>query len=84
MATTFADLGLGDEVLRAVTDAGYSTPTPIQEKAIPAKTKKRIGSIMTRELVYRLLSPLNPTKTLLFINMKRRRGKNKPAEKGFK
>ncbi len=36
MTTTFADLGLGDEVLRAVTDAGYSTPTPIQEKAIPA------------------------------------------------
>lgn len=32
---TFADLGLSDELLRAVGDAGYSTPTPIQEKAIP-------------------------------------------------
>jgi len=31
----FADLGLGDEVLRAVSDAGYESPTPIQEKAIP-------------------------------------------------
>jgi len=31
----FADLGLGEEVLRAVSDAGYETPTPIQEKAIP-------------------------------------------------
>ncbi len=32
---SFADLGLSEEVLRAVTDAGYSDPTPIQEKAIP-------------------------------------------------
>ncbi len=35
MATSFEDLGLGPEVLRAVSDAGYTTPTPIQEKAIP-------------------------------------------------
>jgi superfamily II DNA/RNA helicase len=33
--TTFADLGLSPEVLRAVEDVGYTTPTPIQEKAIP-------------------------------------------------
>ena len=32
---SFADLGLGDEVLKAVSDAGYSEPTPIQESAIP-------------------------------------------------
>lgn len=32
---SFADLGLSDEVLRAVSDAGYTDPTPIQEKAIP-------------------------------------------------
>jgi len=32
---SFADLGLGAEVLRAVDDAGYREPTPIQEKAIP-------------------------------------------------
>jgi len=32
---TFEDLGLGDKVLKAIADAGYSTPTPIQEKAIP-------------------------------------------------
>jgi len=35
MPTTFTDLGLGDDVLRAVHDAGYENPTPIQEKAIP-------------------------------------------------
>jgi len=32
---TFADLGLSDQLLRAVTEAGYDTPTPIQAQAIP-------------------------------------------------
>ena len=31
----FAGLGLGEPVLNAITDAGYSTPTPIQAEAIP-------------------------------------------------
>jgi len=35
MTETFADLGLGEGILRAVADAGYSKPTPIQQKAIP-------------------------------------------------
>ncbi len=32
----FADLGLSDELLRAVTESGYSEPTPIQASAIPS------------------------------------------------
>ena len=32
---TFSDLGLRPELLRAVGDAGYTTPTPIQEQGIP-------------------------------------------------
>ena len=32
----FADLGLSDELLRAVDEAGYSEPTPIQASAIPS------------------------------------------------
>ncbi|MGE4431684.1 MAG: DEAD/DEAH box helicase [Sphingobium sp.] len=32
---TFADLGLSDELLKAVEEAGYNTPTPIQAQAIP-------------------------------------------------
>jgi len=32
---TFADLGLSDELLRAVADSGYGEPTPIQRAAIP-------------------------------------------------
>jgi ATP-dependent RNA helicase RhlE len=34
-ATSFAELGLSPEILRAVTEAGYTTPTPIQAQAIP-------------------------------------------------
>jgi ATP-dependent RNA helicase RhlE len=33
---SFADLGLKPELLRAVDEKGYSVPTPIQAKAIPA------------------------------------------------
>ena len=33
---SFADLGLSPELLRAVSEKGYSTPTPIQSQAIPA------------------------------------------------
>jgi superfamily II DNA/RNA helicase len=32
----FADIGLSDELLRAVTEAGYTEATPIQEQAIPS------------------------------------------------
>ncbi len=34
-ALTFSSLGLSPKVLSAVTDAGYTTPTPIQAGAIP-------------------------------------------------
>ena len=32
----FADLGLSDELVRAVADSGYDTPTPIQRGVIPS------------------------------------------------
>src|SRR4028119_345825 len=41
---SFADLGLSDELLRAVTEAGYDEPTPIQRQAIPSV-------LMMRDLV---------------------------------
>ena len=34
-ATSFIELGLSPEILRAVTESGYTTPTPIQVQAIP-------------------------------------------------
>lgn len=33
--TTFSDLGLSPDVLKAIDEVGYTTPTPIQEEAIP-------------------------------------------------
>lgn len=40
----FSDLGLSDELVKAVTEIGYTVPTPIQEKAIPVV-------LMARDLV---------------------------------
>ena len=33
---SFADLGLSDQLLRAVEESGYTEPTPIQQQAIPS------------------------------------------------
>ncbi len=33
--TTFQSIGIEENILRAVTDMGFETPTPIQEQAIP-------------------------------------------------
>src|SRR5260370_26559864 len=37
----FNELGLSPELLQAVTDAGYTTPTPIQHQAIPVVASGR-------------------------------------------
>ena len=37
----FSELDLSPEVLQAVSDAGYITPTPIQEQAIPHVKRER-------------------------------------------
>ena len=41
---SFADLGLSDELLRAISDAGYTEPTPIQRAAITP-------ALMNRDLI---------------------------------
>ena len=52
---TFADLHLSDELLRAVTESGYTEPTPIQREAIPCV-------LMNRDLIgiaqFRTLQPV--------------------------
>jgi len=37
----FSDLGLSPEVLKAITETGYETPTPIQEQSIPVVMQGR-------------------------------------------
>jgi ATP-dependent RNA helicase DeaD len=46
---TFDDLGLSEPVRRAITDAGYESPTPIQSRAIPVMLAGRdlIGQAQT-------------------------------------
>lgn len=46
---TFATLGLTQEVLKAVIESGYETPTPIQAQAIPVVLAKRdvLGAAQT-------------------------------------
>jgi superfamily II DNA/RNA helicase len=39
---SFADLGLAQDLLRAVADTGYTVPTPIQAQAIPQVLKGAI------------------------------------------
>jgi ATP-dependent RNA helicase DeaD len=47
--TTFADLGLAEDILAALRDVGYESPSPIQEQAIPVLLDGRdvIGQAQT-------------------------------------
>ena len=47
--TTFADLGLAEDILAALKDVGYESPSPIQEQAIPVLLEGRdvIGQAQT-------------------------------------
>jgi superfamily II DNA/RNA helicase len=49
LSLNFSDLGLSDELSRAVADLGYTSPTPIQEKSIPIVLMGRdiLGSAQT-------------------------------------
>ena len=37
----FTDLGLAPTLLKAIEEKGYTTPSPIQEKAIPEVMKRK-------------------------------------------
>ena len=43
--TSFNDFGLKDEILTAILELGYVSPTPIQEKIIPILLKEKIDII---------------------------------------
>ena len=73
---SFEALGLAPEVLQAVTEAGYTTPTPIQRQAIPIAMKGRdlIGlaqtgtgktAAFTLPIVHRLLGGPRRTRALV-------------------
>ena len=65
---TFADLGLSEPLVRAVSDEGYTTPTPIQARAIPVLLKGRdllgqaqTGKGKTAAFALPLLNALDPS-----------------------
>jgi superfamily II DNA/RNA helicase len=55
---TFADLGLSDELLRAVNEAGYDTPTAVQKQAVPSV-------LMMRDLI--AIAQTGTGKTAAFV-----------------
>ena len=68
--SSFQSLGLNDNILRAVTECGYTTPTPIQEQAIPTVMKghdllaaAQTGTGKTAGFTLPLLHNLSSTKT---------------------
>jgi len=74
--TSFAELDLAPELMRAVTDAGYTAPTPIQARAIPlvlrgrdvmglAQTGTGKTAAFTLPIVQRLLGGPRRTRALV-------------------
>jgi ATP-dependent RNA helicase RhlE len=68
--TSFQSLGLSDNILRAVTECGYTTPTPIQQQAIPTVmaghdllAAAQTGTGKTAGFTLPLLHKLSQTKT---------------------
>ncbi|MDE2598652.1 MAG: DEAD/DEAH box helicase [Rhodocyclaceae bacterium] len=66
---TFADLGLADALLRALSDIGYETPSPIQAKCIPLLLEghdilgeAQTGTGKTAAFALPLLSLIDPSK----------------------
>lgn len=50
----FAQLGLNEHILKALTDVGYETPSPIQAKSIPELLAGRdiLGQAQTLSLIH--------------------------------
>src|ERR1700751_1082229 len=41
MAQTFAELGLSEQIIKAITELGFTEATPVQEQTIPLLTSKK-------------------------------------------
>src|SRR5690349_4751094 len=67
MATTFANLGLSQATLKALTGLGYEEPTPIQERAIQVMleggdliAQAQTGTGKTAAFALPIIEKLNP------------------------
>jgi superfamily II DNA/RNA helicase len=85
---TFAELGLHEAVLNALTDAGYATPTPVQAQAIPAVlaghdllVSSQTGSGKTAAFMLPALHQLALQERRPFVPLNRPRSRDgKPAQ----
>ena len=64
---TFETLGLSEPLLRAVRDTGYTVPTPIQAKAIPAIPLIFAAPACAGDAV---VVPVSPVKTVPHFNIR--------------
>lgn len=80
-ALSFADLGLSKDVLRAVEDMGYTTPTPVQSAAIPEALDGRDVLAAAQTGTGKTAAFLLPTMNNL-PHVPRTRGRGKTAAQG--
>lgn len=73
--TKFTDLSLHKQVLKAITELGYETPTPIQAQAIPHLLKKRDLLGIAQTGTGKTAAFALPTLDHLVRNTRARRGK---------
>lgn len=78
---SFADLGLSEEVLLAVSDMGYTTPTPVQAAAIPEALDGRDVLAAAQTGTGKTAAFLLPTMNNL-PHVPRSRGRGKDAAQG--
>ena len=50
---TFKEIGLNSDLLKAVTDLGFETPTPIQQQTIPLLSKELSDLVALAQTGYR-------------------------------
>ena len=46
MMSGFSDLGLPEDIVKAVTELGFDKPTPVQEQAIPVALRSEEGMVV--------------------------------------
>ncbi len=85
---SFASLGLSDELVRAVADAGYTQPTPIQTQAIPVVLARsdlmggaQTGTGKTAAFVLPILQILSTTTPAVTAEPAKETGRRGPPRK---
>ena len=69
---TFQELGICDEILKAITELGYENPMPVQEQVIPHLLNEETDwPKLAQEKLPRSGCPLSSASIYLCVNRKR-------------